>query len=503
MSGFPEYDQYDATGLASLVANGSVTPEALLEEAIARAERVNPSINAIVEPLHDYARELLRAGIPEGPFSGVPFLLKDLGQAMRAAPMRNGSRYFADYVPDYDSEMVARFKRAGLVTFGKTNTPELGLVGTTEPRLSGPTRNPWAAERVAGGSSGGAAAAVAAGIVPMASASDGGGSIRIPAACVGLVGLKPSRGRNPSGPELGEGWYGQVQHGVISRSVRDTAAALDATAGGDAGMPYCAPPPPLRFIDEAAREPGALRVAVCRTPLCAPGALDPECLRGLDHTIKLLESLGHHVVEADPPLDRMPLACAFMLRIMACTAAEVRQAEAVIGRAPARHDLEPVTRAFANLARSWNAVDLTLANRTIEAQMRGLGRFMQDYDVLVTPTLACPPPLLGVFEPRGADALLTALASRVPLGPLPRWGDTLEQLVTNNFTFVVSTMVANMSGEPSITLPLHWTADNLPVGMMFTAPLYEEATLLRLAGQIETAQPWRDQRPPIHAGVAA
>lgn len=502
MDPFPEYDQLDACGLAALVRRGEVAAATLLDAAVERAARVNPVLNAIVEPMHDHARRQLSQLPADGPFLGVPFLMKDLGQAVAGAPLRNGSRFFRDFVPDHDSEIVRRFHAAGLVTFGKTSAPELGLLGTTEPVAHGPTRNPWDRTRTAGGSSGGAGAAVAAGIVPMASASDGGGSIRIPAACNGLVGLKPSRGRNPSGPDLGEGWYGQVQDGVISRSVRDTAAALDATAGGDPGMPYAAPPPRLAFADEVTREPGQLRIAVSTDSLCSDTPLDRDCLAGIEQTTALLESLGHRCEQIQRPFEAVPLGSAFMLRVLACTGAEIRDAEALLGRRSAYDEFEPLTRAFANLARSFTAVDLTLANRHIERAMRQLGRQMQDYDVMLTATTATPPPHLGVFDPVGVDALLTRVSSRVPLGPLVKWGNTLEQLVERNFTFVTSTMVANMSGEPSISLPLHWSTDGLPVGMMFTAPIYQESTLLRLAAQLEQARPWHNRRPPTYAAAA-
>lgn len=499
MSGFADYDDYDGVGLAGLVARGEVSAAELLDEAVTRTERINPSINAVIEPMYERARAQVATHSPGGPFGGVPFLMKDLGSAIAGVPLRNGARFFKDYVPSYDAEMVKRLHAAGFVTFGKTNTPELGLVGTTEPALFGPTRNPWNPSRTAGGSSGGSGAAVAAGIVPVASAGDGGGSIRIPASCNGLVGLKPSRGRNPSGPEMGEGWYGQVQLGVISRTVRDTATALDATAGGDPGMPYCAPPPALRYADCITRDPGRLRIVVCREALCCETPLDAECLAGLDRTANLLTELGHEVELGIPPVDRMLLGTSFLLRVLACTAAEVADAERLLGRRAAYGDFEPMTRAFSNLARSFDAVELTLANRAIEREVRKLGIFMRDYDVMLTPTLATPPAPLGVFDPHGFDALLTALASRVRLGPLPRWGRVLEQLVNNNFHFVVSSMLANMSGEPSISLPLHWSADELPVGMMFTAPIYREDTLLGLAAELEQASPWAERRAPLHA----
>lgn len=493
---FAEYDQYDACGLAELVRSGAIDATTLINEASRRIRQINPQINAVIDTCEERAHEQA-AGT--GPFAGVPFLIKDLGQAVAGLPMRNGCRFFNEFVPNYDNEIVRRWHAAGLITIGKTNTPELGLLGSTEPRLFGPTRNPWDLERVAGGSSGGAGAAVASGMVPMASASDGGGSIRIPAACCGVVGLKPSRGRNPSGPVMGEGWYGQVQNGVISRTVRDTAAALDATHGGDPGMPYAAPPPALSFVDAVQREPKSLRIAVCDQALCSEAKFDPSCRSALEQTANALEALGHNVEYANPPLERMTLGSAFLMRVVACTGAEIREAEQLLGRRSRYHEFEKTTRAFANLARSFSSVDLTCANRTIEREMRKLGQYMQAYDVMLTPTLATEPAPLGVFEPRGLDAVLTQVTSRTSLGPIARWAGVLEQLVENNFTFVVSTMVANMSGEPSISLPLAWRDNKLPIGMMFTARIYDEATLLSLAGQLEQAMPWRDRRPPHYA----
>lgn len=499
MSGFAEYDNFDAVGLAELVNKGDVSAAELLDEAIVRCDRINPEINAVVHDMSEIARDIVKSHLPEGPFSGVPFLLKDLGQAWAGVPMRIGSRYFIDHVPDYDAEIVKRFRAAGLVVFGKTNTPEFGLMGTTEPDLFGATLNPWDLSRTAGGSSGGAGAAVAAGIVPMAGASDGGGSIRIPASCNGLVGLKPSRGRNPSGPIIGEGWYGQVQEGVLSRSVRDTAAALDATAGADAGTLYSAPPPARPYLEEVGRDAGQLRIAVCREALLSNAPLDAECIRGLDATVAVLEDLGHSVEDAVPPIDKMALATGYLLRVAACTGAEVASARKYIGRKPQADDFELETRALANLGKCFSAIDLTLANRVIEMEVRKIGRFMTDYDILLTPTLATPPAPLGVFKARGADLILAKVSSRIPLGPIAKFGKALEHLADNNFRFVVSTPVANATGEPSISLPLHWSASGLPVGMMFTAKIYADDLLIRLASQLETAMPWQARRAPHHA----
>ena len=498
MAAFPDYDSYDALGLAALVRSSEVTPAALVDEAIARCERVNPRINAVITPMYAIARAAAADPVPPGPFGGVPFLLKDLAQAWAGQPLRNGCRYYQNYVPAHDSEMVRRFRAAGLIVFDKTNTPELGLMGSTEPELFGPTRNPWDLALTAGGSSGGAAAAVAAGIVPMAGGGDGGGSLRIPASCCGVVGLKPSRGRNPAGPVSGEPWFGQVQEGVITRSVRDAAAALDATAGGDAGCLYSAPPPARPFLDEIGRDPGKLRIAVCRRALLSSAPIDAACLAGLDLTVALLEA--DTTEKVTPPLDASKLATGYLMRVAAATGAELRQARTLIGSKPTRADFELETRALANLGRCFSAVDLAESHALIEQEICKMGQFMQAYDVFLTPTLATPPAPLGVFKARGADRLIAKISALVPLGPLAKIGNVLEQLADSNFRFVVSTPLANLTGEPAITLPLHWTPSDLPVGMMFSAKIYQEATLLRLASQLEQARPWHGRRPPVHAG---
>ncbi len=501
MAEFREFGAYDALGLAQLVRDGEVSAETLLESAITRCERVNDDLNAVITPMYDVARQAVAAGLPDGPFTGVPFLIKDLLAAWKGVPLGNGSRYYRDYVPDWDSEMVLRYRASGAVTFGKTNTPEFGIVGTTEPVANGPSRNPWNLEYTTGGSSGGTGAAVGARIVPMASGGDGGGSIRIPAACNGIFGLKPSRGRNPSGPKAGTPWYGQVQEGVLSVSVRDTAAMLDATAGPDAGCPYMAPPPKRPFLKEVGAKPGRLRIAVCREAMLSDAPIDPECLAGLDATAKLLESLGHRIFEAAPKLDKRTLATSYILRIAADTAGDIWEAEQAVGRKPEYDDFEPTTRALANLGRSFSAADISIANRRLDLEVRKVGQFMQDYDILLTPTLAKPPQKLGVFDPQGADRIATNISSRIPVGPLAKKLNILEQLAESNFQFVVSTPVANITGEPSMSVPLHWSRDGLPVGMMFTAKMAQEALLLRLAAQLEEAQPWQDRTPPVCANL--
>ena len=302
MSGFSEYDNYDGLGLAQLVRAGEISATDLLEEAIDRTERVNGQLNAVVYKLYEEARAAIAAGLPDGPFCGVPFLLKDLHLFMKGAVSSNGSAMWRGAVADHDSTLVQRYRMAGLVTFGKTNSPELGLNPVTEPREFGPSRNPWDTNRTPGGSSGGAGAAVAAGIVPLAHASDGGGSIRIPASCCGLVGLKPSRGRMPWGPDKAEGWAGQSTSHILSRSVRDSAAMLDATAGSEPGEAYSAPYYAGTFLHAVHATPGALRIAACHEKW-GQGDYQDEVLAGLDHSVALLRDLGHMVVEARPVFD--------------------------------------------------------------------------------------------------------------------------------------------------------------------------------------------------------
>lgn len=502
MSHFAEYDDFDATGLAELVAKGEVSAETLLDEAIARRDAVNPQINAVIYRMDELARESLRAGLPKGPFTGVPFLIKDLLAAYPGVPMNSGSRVYKDYVPQYESELVKRYRACGLVIFGKTNTPELGIVGTTEPELHGPTRNPWNLELSSGGSSGGSAAAVAAGIVPMASGGDGGGSLRIPGSACGLVGFKATRGRIPYGPMGGDPWYSQVQEGVLSRSVRDTAAIIDAVQGVDIGTPYACPSNKTNFVKAASTKPKKLRIAYCAEPLMIDGEIDAECLAGLQQSIALLRELGHEVVEAMPALNKQHIAQGYLLRMMAAIAGEHQDAEALLNRRVKISEFEPETRALMNLGHAFSAADFDQANRRLYPQVRLFETFMQDYDLFLTPTLSKPPVPLGHFKLKGSEKILAPLAQRLPLGPVLRRmkEGLIQQLAEQNFQWVGATQFFNISGNPSISLPLHWSSDQLPVGMMFTGRFGDDETVFKLAGQLEKAQPWFKQRPPIHAG---
>jgi len=499
MSHFKEYSQYDALGLAELLRSGQLSAKELLSEAIRRRDAVNPALNAVVHTMDDIAFAAIENGLPSGPFAGVPFLLKDFCAAYQGVPMTNGSRAFRDYVPDYDCELVKRFKAAGVVTFGKTNTPEFAIVGATEPALHGVTRNPWNLERTVGGSSGGSGAAVAAGIVPMASGGDGGGSLRIPAACGGLVGFKATRGRVPHGPKNGDPWYGQVQDGVITRSVRDSAAMLDAIRGVDIGAPYAEPPLAGTLLEAAHRSPGKLRIAFSRDPLMRAGVLHPEAIAGLEQSVALLQSLGHDLVEATPAFDRQHLVEGYLLRIAASVGGEIDVSQALLGRRLKHNELEPETWMLAQLGRSFSAAQFDIAHRRLYTQSRLFETFMQDYDIFLTPTLSGPPVEHGYFKSRGMEKLLSPIASRFALGRIAANQATLSRLAEQAFDWVSATMAFNITGNPSVSLPLHWSNDKLPVGMMFTARFGRDDTLFSLAGQLEQAQPWWNKRPPVSA----
>jgi amidase len=497
MSGiFSDYDRYDGLGLAELVRRGEVSAEELLDTALACLAEVNPKINAVNTPMEARARAQLASGIGDGPFAGVPFLIKDLLSAVKGVPMSTGSAFLKDYVPDYDSEIVVRWRRAGFVAFAKTNAPEFGLVPTTEPAAFGPTRNPWNLEHTAGGSSGGSGAAVAAGIVPVASANDGGGSIRIPAACNGLVGLKPTRGRTPLGPETTDPWMGNVVDHVVSRSVRDCAAALDATAGPDPGAPNSPPPPARPYLDEVGAPPGRLRIAFTRTPLIA-STYAPEVVLALDETVALLQSLGHELVEAKPALDGALFAAAFLKMISAETAADVEYFTALLGRKPRKGELELATRGLQKVGYVLSAVDLSNAVRSLRTQGRIVGRFMVDYDLFLTPTLAQPPVKLGSLLPTGSEARGLEALIALPIGRMFVRSGQLDKTALKVYEFVDSTPIANVTGAPAISLPLAWTQSGLPLGMMFSARYGDETTLIRLAAQLEAAKPWFERRPPL------
>jgi Asp-tRNA(Asn)/Glu-tRNA(Gln) amidotransferase A subunit family amidase len=483
-----DYREHDAVGLAELVRDRQVSAEELLETARKRTDEVNDRINAIV----------VDVAPPEtggGPFRGVPFLLKDLGQDLKGYPTSGGCRALATTPVMENATVVQRWLDAGLVVFGKTNTPEFGAKGVTEPHLFGPVRNPWNTDHSPGGSSGGSAAAVAAGIVPCAAASDGGGSIRIPASACGLFGLKPSRGLVPSGPLVQEGLGGTATNGVLSRSVRDTAAMLDVLVGGAPDGPYLPSVPHTPYADEVGQDPGTLRIGLCTASAINPRP-HPEAVAAATKAGELLESLGHKVEQLDrAPFDDEALARDFLTSWFAYAADSVAQAKAVSGSG--NSGFEPDTLVMAALGRATKTVDLVRAIENRQLHVRRLAEFHESFDLLLTPTTAMPPPRIGAFDlaPRLQQAQNALVRARG--AGLLRFTPIVDQLITENLGWVPYTQLANLTGRPAMSVPLHWTADGLPIGAQLVGRLGAEGQLLRLAAQLEQAQPWFDRRPPL------
>ncbi len=466
--------KYDAMGLANLVAKGDVTANELLATAIARADQVNDKINAINLPHYDMASAAIKRGLPKGPFRGVPWLLKDLHMMLAGTRTTDGSIFFKDTVTDHNSTLVDRYQKAGLVIFGKTHSPEFGGTPSSESKLWGETHNPWNLERSSGGSSGGSAAAIAAGIVPAANGSDGGGSIRIPASCCGLFGMKPTRARTPLGPDHFEGGNGQAVVHAITRSVRDSALLLDVSRGAETGAPYDAPPVERPYIEEVRREPGKLRIALMPQPIY-PLPVHAECLQAVNNAAKLCASLGHEVEEAAPQIPTREYYDAVGVISAVGVLTAVAAQEKVLGRKVTEADLEPIT--FQRMLQGKKVTGLQYARaRAMFHKVGGvLGRFHQQYDLILNPTMAIPPPKLGQMSLSGDEKI---------------YMDTVVKAST-------FTALYNVTGQPSMSVPLHWSADGLPIGVMFTARFGDEATLFRLAAQLEQASPWFDRLPVV------
>lgn len=476
MSAADQFADFDAIGQAELVHRGDAAPVELVESAIARIERLNPKINAVVTSMFDEALVTARA-LPSGPLrdaplAGVPFLLKDLGLTIGGVRQTDGSRSLRDFVPRNTSELVRRYQRAGLVVLGKTNTPEFGNHSTTEPVLFGPTLNPWALDRTTGGSSGGSAAAVAVRMVPAAHGSDGGGSLRIPASCCGLVGLKPTRGRNSRSPMGDVGASLNVEH-AITRSVRDTAAILDATAGPLPGDPFITPLPTRPFLAEVGSDPGRLRVGwTARPPVDVPVA--GECADAVQSTAVLLASLGHVVEEAEPTFDGDAVFKAMGRIWAASNAAFARSIATLTGRRPEDDEFELTTREMIEVGRGLDAADLLDAFDALADASRAIAPFFDRYHVWLTPTIAQLPMPLGVLNKSYG-------------GGMGWWHFDIG--------FNPWNPVANITGRPAISLPLAWSSEGLPIGSLLTGRFGDEATLFRLASQLEAARPWADRRP--------
>ncbi|HEV8717232.1 MAG TPA: amidase [Candidatus Binatia bacterium] len=479
-----ELARLDAMAQAELVRRREVTPGDLVDAAITRIEKLNPTLNAVITPLFDKARAQANSpNLPTGPFRGVPFLLKDLGCHSAGDPYHEGMRFLreAGWTAESDTYMAAKLRAAGFIFLGKTNTPELGSLPTTEPQAYGPTRNPWDTTRSTGGSSGGSAAAVASGMVPVAHANDGGGSIRIPASECGLVGLKPSRGRLSWGPEYGELWQGLAVEHIVSRSVRDTAAILDVVAGPMPGDPYFAPPPTRPFREEAGAEPGRLRIGVVTH---APGGgirVHPDCVAAATEAARLLESLGHQVEESYPQaLDTAQERWRHMLTLVASSvAAGLAHWSKEVGKPIGPSDVELHNWTFAEIGRSHTAVQYIEAVVWLQADTRRIVQWWEEgFDLLLTPTLAEPPPLLGQFVATPDNPLAAARRA--------------EQIIPFTPAF-------NITGQPAISLPLYWNTAGLPIGVHLVAAYGREDLLIRVASQLEQARPWANRFPPVYA----
>lgn len=479
MSAFAEYEQYDALGLAALIRGGEVTALELLEAAIERVEQRNPAVNAVTMKLYDHGRRAIAAGLPDGPLRGVPYLMKDLTSPLAGIAMTRGSRLFADAPPgDTDSEHVRRLKQAGLVIFGRTNTCELGLSLTCEPRLHGPTRNPWNLERISGGSSGGAAAAVGARMLPAAHASDGFGSIRAPAACCGLVGLKPTRARNTFSPFSGEGLGGLSTEHAVTLSVRDSAALLDVTRGAGPGDPYVAPEPADNYLAEAGRNPGRLRIAwTAKAPNGA--SVDARCLKLLEQTVALCSDLGHVVEQCDPVVEGEAIVPTFIALAAANTTVNI-SSHPTPGRVATENDVERITWLMAKRGEGMGAPDYVRATQTSHSLGRQMAAFHQHWDVLLTPGLATTP---------------------VKLGWIDMMMDDLEEYWRRVFHFSPFTVWFNLTGQPAMMLPLGQSDDGLPLAVQLVGRYADEATLIRLGAQLEAARPWFDRKPALAQGA--
>lgn len=491
---FPEYDELDATGLAAAVAAGQVSPAEVLEAAIARCEARNPALNAVVIPLFDRARARA-ASLPQGPLRGVPFLLKDLKITLEGTVTTNGCRLLKATPATVSSVLATRYEAAGLQMMGKSASPEFGIMGITEPVVWGPCRNPWDPAHTPGGSSGGAAAAVAARIVPVAHGGDGGGSIRIPASACGLVGLKPTRGRVTQAPHAGDSWQGYVQEHVLARSVRDSALLLDIADAPTPGEPYVAPPRSRPWIEEVGAAPGRLRIAFTRDALYATGPQHPDCVAAVDDAVALLRALGHDVVEATPSFPREELVRAYLLTVAAGVAVFCEEAAAKAGVAPRAADFEPGTWVLSLIGQRTSAAALERARRVVQRAAREVAAFFTTHDLFLTSTLARLPVRVGELQATPAEAIQARALSAMPLRAL--LDVALDRMASGRLAATPNTQLFNQTGQPAISLPTFWSPSGLPVGVQLAARFGDEATLLRVAAQIEEARPWAHRRPAL------
>jgi amidase len=488
-----EYLTYDGLGLAELVKNGEVTALELLETAVEHVENVNGLLNAVVYKQYDLARERIKNEKLAGPFAGVPFLLKDLAAFEVGVPSTFGSEFCKNFIPREESEIVTRFKKAGFVTIGRTNTPEFGLYPTTEPVFRGVTRNPWSSEHSPGGSSGGAAAAVASGMVPIAHAGDGGGSIRIPASCCGVFGLKPTEGRSPTGPSGGRGWHGFVVEHVLSRSVRDSAAVLDIVSARQIGAPILAPVISSPFSEQIDVPLNKLRIAYVEEPFFK-AKLHDNCRDAALDAARLCENLGHDVEPHQLNVNSDEVAHAYLVVVAGEMSALLDRISTYLGRKPKPGQLETTTYICALGGRAFSAADYAHAVRVIDEARRSVAYSFEKYDLVLTPTLALPPPKLGELSPKFIEKYFLQAVKTIPMHRLIR--QAFRMIPENGFKLSPYTFLFNLTGQPAMSVPLHWNKAGLPIGTHFVGRHGEEGILLRLAKQLDEVKAFSNRRPP-------
>jgi amidase len=484
--------------LAELVRSRQVSAADVSDAALARIAARNPALNAVVRLLDGPARASLAQIPDDAPFAGVPMVIKDLQATIAGTPTSHGTRPLQSLVMDHDSEIVTRYRRAGAVFVGRSNTPEFGLTPFTESEALGVARNPWDTTRTPGGSSGGSGAAVAARMVPIGHGGDGGGSLRIPASCNGLFGIKPTRGRTPTGPDFGDMWRGFAQEHVLTRSVRDSALMLDCTAGEDAGAPVACPAQARPYLDEVTTDPGRLRIAMTSTPFFGKHVHD-DCKTALADAAALLSSLGHEIVEAEPTLDGAALAQSFLTVVSAECRADIEWMAQQLKRAPKRADVEVATWALGLVGRNFRASDYAMAVRHLQSAGRVIGQFFTQYDLLLTPTLADPPITVGSLQPTSTERTAMSVLGALGLGSVLGSGGLLSEMADKAFGFIPYTPIFNATGQPAMSVPLYWNAQGLPIGSHLVGRFGDEATLFRVAGQLERARSWA-QRMPVLQG---
>ncbi len=496
MTTIDDYTACDATELSARITRGELKPSELLEEAIAAIERVNPRLNAVVHRMYDQARDLVKGQLPDGPFRGVPMVVKDFDGFVEGVPFTAGCRLLDGYVPNHDSEAIARLRRAGFLLIAKTNCPELALLGTTEPTWRGATLNPYDLGRSTGGSSGGSAALVAARAIPIGHGGDGGGSLRIPASHCGLVALKASRGRIPVGPDSGEIWGGYTQWGILSRSVRDTAALVDVMAGPMPGDPYATPPLPGPLAAEVGRDPGKLRIGFHAGTLYGR-EVDPQHADATRQVAAQLEKLGHHVEAAKPAIDTDALVLSYLTQVAVGIADEIEVFAQWTGRRPKPELFEDETWLMKQIGNMTSALELTRAREAAQAAGRAMGAFHERFDLFICPTTAYPPIRIGELKLNLAERSGLALLRALPLSAALR--KVMEVVGGGILERTPNTQLFNQTGQPAISLPLAQATDGMPIGIQFAAPLGREDLLIRVAAQLEAAHPWIDRKPRITA----